>query len=55
MRRTRILLALAPEGVLVGATNTGKPDLHEHCTGLGLGHRKIMNFDATWPLGTASD
>src|SRR5260221_190152 len=42
MRRAGILLALAAEGVLVGAADTGKMHLHDHRAGLRIRHGEFV-------------
>ena len=51
MRRAGILLALAAEGVLVGAADAGKAHLHDHRAGPRIRHRELVQRDATRPFG----
>src|SRR5882672_12797848 len=51
MRRARILLALPPEGVLVGAANAGKVDLHDDRPWPRIRHCKFAQRNATGLFG----
>ena len=51
VRGAGILLALAAEGVLVGAADSGIVHLHDHRAGRGIGHRKFVQCDHAGTLG----